>query len=470
MKKTVLSLRLGILLLTLVVMTSTVRAELDLSEFSRSCEALSQNVSPAVVQIIVMGYDTGLPGSPSTGDLLAKRRSSGSGVIVDPAGYIITNAHVVGGARKIQVILVQSGPDSEAARSILKPSGSRIGASLVGLDRETDLAVLKIQGENFPFLEMGDSDDLRQGQLVFAYGSPFGLENSVTMGVVSSVARQLTPEDPMIYVQTDATINPGNSGGPLVSMDGLLIGINTLIFSKSGGSDGIGFAAPINIVSNVYHQIKEFGRVRRGQIGVGTQTITPLLARGLSLTADRGVIISDVSPNSPAEATGLNEGDIILQMDGKQMENARQFDVNLYRFAVGESVRLKILRGSDTLHYTVPIVERPDDPDRFSQLVTPGKNLVRELGILVLDLDRAITRMLPSLRYREGVVVAAQAADAPIVQQYLYPGDVIYHLNSTRIRNLGDLKNVLKTLGSGDPAIVHVERRGELMYIPFELE
>ena len=176
--------------------------------------------------------------------------------------------------------------------SILRPARQRIAAKIIGTDRETDLAVLKITGENLSFLELGDSDELQQGQLVMAFGSPLGLQNSVSLGVVSSVARQLRQDDPMIYIQTDAAINPGNSGGPLVDMTGRLVGVNTFILSQSGGNEGLGFSAPSNIVRHVYNQIRENGRVKRGRLDLSVQSVTPELAEGLGLVQSQGVIVS----------------------------------------------------------------------------------------------------------------------------------------------------------------------------------
>ena len=201
-------------------------------------------------------------------------------------GYIVTNAHVVQGAHKVQVQL--AAPRRGGARSILGPRPRLVGAQIVAIDEETDLAVLKVDEKALPFLELADSDGVRPGQLVLAFGSPLGLDSSVTMGVVSAVARQLEPDDPMIYIQTDASINPGNSGGPLVDTDGRVVGINTLILSQSGGNEGLGFAAPSNIVRNVFEQMRKYGRVRRGEIGVRAQTITPSLAEGLEAAARLG--------------------------------------------------------------------------------------------------------------------------------------------------------------------------------------
>jgi serine protease Do len=249
------------------------RAAPDLSGLSRDLQALSERVKPAVVQVLITGY------APADGQLV-KQRASGSGVILDSDGYVITNAHVVQGARRVQVALAGLASGPPGARSILKAPGRVVGAVVVGTDLETDLAVLKIDEKGLPVLTFGDSEALRPGELVLAFGSPLGLENSVTLGVVSAVARQVRPEDRMIYVQTDASINPGNSGGPLVDVEGRVVGINTFIYSQSGGSEGIGFAAPSNIVRNVFDQIRRTGRVHRGEIGVRVQTVTPTLAAG----------------------------------------------------------------------------------------------------------------------------------------------------------------------------------------------
>src|SRR5437867_10305927 len=300
----------------------------DLSGLSRDLQALSERVKPAVVQVLITGY------AAADGQLV-KQRASGSGVILDSDGYVITNAHVVHGARRVQVALAGLASGPPGARSILKAPGRVVGAVVVGTDLETDLAVLKVDEKGLPVLAFGDSEALRPGELVLAFGSPLGLENSVTLGVVSAVARQVRPEDRMIYVQTDASINPGNSGGPLLDLEGRVVGINTLIFSQSGGSEGIGFAAPSNIVRNVFEQIRKTGRVRRGHIGARAQTITSELAAGLGLPREWGVVLTDVVPGGPAAAAGLKVGDIVLSMNGKPMENARQFNVNLYARPAG---------------------------------------------------------------------------------------------------------------------------------------
>ena len=276
---------------------SSTEHESALAQLSGSFETLSEQVGPAVVQIFATGYSTALGNTES--NLLSRGQSSGSGVILDPEGYILTNAHVVQGAGRVQILLARSLRDTPAGVSILKPRGEIVEAQIVGIDRETDLDVLKIPEQELPFLELGDSDELKQGQLVLAFGSPFGLENSVTLGVVSSVARQFRPEDPVVYIQTDAPINPGNSGGPLVDAHGKVMGINTFIVSQSGGSEGVGFAVTSNIARNVFTQIRSTGRVVRGEIGVYAQTVTSALAEGLGLPREWGVLLGDVLPGDP---------------------------------------------------------------------------------------------------------------------------------------------------------------------------
>jgi serine protease Do len=434
----------------------------DLAALDAGLDALSRRVAPSVVQVLAYGY-TQVPGA-----LLARAQATGSGVIVDPGGWIVTNAHVVLAARSVRVDLAPTRP--AAGASILRPRSRRFPARVVGLDRETDVAVLKVEQAGLPALAFGDSETLHQGQLVMAFGNPLGLENSASLGVVSAVARQLEPDDPMIYVQTDASINPGNSGGPLVDAEGRMVGLNTLILSRSGGSEGIGLAAPSNIVRSVYEQIRGGGRVRRGAIGVRAQTITPPLSAGLGLLFDRGVVLSDVLPAGPGEAAGLRPGDVVVALDGKPMENARQLDVNLYRRAPGEAVKLSVRRGTESIEVAVKVVERPEDPDRFASLVSPERNLVPRLGVLGLELDEALRRALGPLRGREGVLVAARAGDATGPEGDLRPGDVVYSVNGVSVRGLAELRAAAARPDAGEPLVLHVERAGRLVYVVVETD
>jgi len=440
----------------------------DLRQISRTLEALSDRVGPAIVQVFAVGY--ALPSEPSEErSLLAQQRNTGSGVILDPDGYIVTNAHVVQGAYKVQVQL--AAPRRTAMRSIIGPRPRMVGAQIVAIDEETDLSVLKVDEKSLPFLELADSDSVKSGQLVLAFGSPLGLDSSVTLGVVSAVARQLEPDDPMIYIQTDASINPGNSGGPLVDTDGRVVGINTLILSQSGGNEGLGFAAPSNIVRNIFEQVRKYGRVRRGEIGIKVQTITPALAEGLKLPRDWGVVLGDVDPEGPAASAGLEAGDIVASLNGKPMENGRQLQVNLYGRAIGEVVKLQILRGSRTLDIPVTVIERGDDPNRFAGMVRPEEHLITRLGILGLTFTRGLAELIPDLRVPSGVIVAAATRTGPPAWEgELQPGDVIHAINGTTIKDLAALRAAVDELKTGAALVIRVEREGEMLFLAGRVE
>jgi serine protease Do len=443
---------------------------LPLTELSRSLQDLAARVSPSVVQIFVTGYPSPEEEHASASIEPQLERSSGSGVIVDPDGYIVTNTHVVENATRIEVELPSIPGTAGPARSILKRRGRTVGAQVVAIDHETDIAVVKVDARGLPALPFGDSDALRSGQLVLAFGSPLGLESSVSMGVVSAVARQLTPDDPMIYIQTDATINPGNSGGALVDTAGRLVGINTLIYSQSGGSEGIGFAAPSNIVRNVFTQIRKHGRVRRGEIGVNSQTITPLMAEALGLALDAGVILADVAPGGPAEKSGLESGDIVLSLDGKPMENARQFRINVYTRGAGEQVSLEVRRGERMVNVKVPVVERANDTGELEALIGTQQS-IRPLGVIALDLNPSVGALLPPVRRQKGAVVARVTPDSPYSQQgHLQPGDVIYALNGQIVRSADDLKVFAGQLKPGAAAVLLIERESTMMYFAFRVE
>jgi len=438
----------------------------SLARLSGDLEALVERVRPAVAQVLVTGYAPAADGA-----VLARQRGGGSGVVVDPDGYLVTNLHVVEGARRIDVTLPPPVGPQGGGRSVLKGVGRTYGAVVVGVDRETDLAVLMIPEKGLPALSLADSETLRPGQLVVALGSPMGLEGSVTLGVVSAPARQLEPESPMIYVQTDASINPGNSGGPLLDLEGRVVGINTLIFSQSGGSEGIGFAAPSNIVRNVFEQIRKTGRVRRGHIGARAQTITSELAAGLGLPREWGVVLTDVAPGGPAAEAGLRIGDVVLALNGKPMENARQFNVNLYQRPVGAAVTLEVQRGSGQATAVVTVAERPRDPGRLAELVSQERNVVAPLGILALDLsDPRLAPLLPPLRARAGVMVAVAAKDSLPWQDSLQAGDAIYAVDGEGVASIDALRAAVEKARPKRSAVVQVERDGVLRYVAVPID
>ena len=453
------------LLLLLVFAVSAfpqAKTVVSLDELSTSLEGLARRVRPSVVQIFSTGYASAEDAdSSNTSSLLSKQRSTGSGVILSEDGLILTNNHVVHNALKIEVKLHNETSGGRFA-------GATLPAKLIGVDREADLAVIKIDRTGLPKLMLGDSSKLRQGQLVMAFGNPLGLEGSVSMGIVSSTARQLKLDDPMTYVQTDAPINPGNSGGPLVDSGGQVVGINTFIFTQSGGSEGIGFAVPSNLVRSSYDQIVKDGHVHRGQIGIVAQTITPALAKGLSLAQDWGVIASDVTPDGPAAKAGLKPGDIIVTVAGQQMEDARQLENLVYQQPLSAIVDVTTQRDGKALSFSMPVIERDDDPQRFADMVNPEKNLIHRLGILGIEITDKLADLLPDLRHDYGVVVAARATDAP--GSVLEPGDVIYEINKTPAVTINALRAVLDSTKPGDVAVLQVQRGTRLRYIAIDLE
>jgi serine protease Do len=441
----------------------------SLHELSLSLEQLTARVRPAVVQVFTTGLTPISEEAEGTStSLFAKQRATGSGMILSPDGYVLTNAHVIRGGRRIQVRIAADPEELEGHHSVVKPAGKTLDAKIVGADREADLALLKIEGTNLPYLRLGDSEKLRQGQLVMAFGNPLGLESSVTMGVVSSVARQIKSEDPMVYIQTDAPINPGNSGGPLIDSEGRVVGINTFIFSQSGGSEGLGFAVPANIAKTVYTQLRNDGHVHRGQIGAYAQTITPLMAAGLKLQQDWGVILGDVQPEGPADQAGLEPGDIVISLNGKQMENARQFDVNLYPALIKENVTVEFMRGDQRRATKVQVIERDDDPMRFADKVDPEKNIIQRLGILAIALTPELTNMVSDLRHSYGVVVAMRSTDA--AANGLEIGDVIYSLNGTPVKSFEALRSAVDGLSPREPAVLQIQREAKLRYVTIEIE
>ena len=440
-----------------------------LAQLNADLESLAAKVSPAVVQILVTGFGPLKEEERSQTAFIVRQHAVGSGVIVDPNGYIMTNAHVVEGAQRIRVALPL--PMNERASQIAVGKRRILEAKLLGQHKETDLALLKIDETELPTLPLLSQQRPHVGQLVFAIGSPEGLQNSVTMGVVSAVARQADPSKPLTYIQTDAPINPGNSGGPLVDMNGSVVGINTFILSSGGGSEGLGFAIPARVVDFVYQSLRQHGHVHRVEIGAIAQEITPTLAEGLHLPQRWGVVVVDVKPDGPAAAAGLQIQDIILTADDRRIETLPSLSSALYLHRLDQVVKLDILRGNEKKTIFVPAIEHRDQMDQLIDSVNPENSLIPRLGVLAIDFTPGmLTQLGPALRISSGVIVVGRAADLIMPDTGLQAGDIIHQLNTTRIDAMPTLRDAVDKLKTGDAVVLQVERDGGLMYVSFEME
>jgi serine protease Do len=437
-----------------------------LRELNSALTQLGSRVSPAVVQVVVTGYGlVPTEENRAAAAFVARQHAVGSGVIVDPAGYIITNAHVVQGADRIVVVPPVSRigwPRNEKASA--KPN---YRARLVGIHPETDLAVLKIDADGLPSLPLRTAG-VTQGELVLAVGAPQGLASTMTMGVVSSAARQIDLDSPFLFVQTDAPINPGNSGGPLVNTDGEVVGINTFILSGSGGSEGLGFAIPAQIVRFVYDGLRKRGYVRRSEIGIGAQGITPELAAGLALPRESGVLVSDVEPGGPGDRAGLRIGDIVEAVDGRRIDILPDLTSALYCES-GARLQLAVARDGGRVNLVVETMQPDRSLQAMADAANPEKHLVRRLGIIALDVDDAVRQKL-HLRDGSGVIVLARVLEGSGASSGLQPGDAIHTVNRARISSVDELRRLLKERNRSDPLVLQIERNGRFRYVTFDLE
>jgi len=438
-----------------------------LRQLNGALSQLADRVSPAVVQILVSGYGpaSAEDGRPAAA-FVVRQRAVGSGVIVDSAGYIVTNAHVVQGGQRIMVVPPALGAGWPQGQD---PTRKRYyPARLVGVHPESDIAVLKIDATGLPALSLRNTALVRQGELVFAVGTPQGLASTMTMGIVSSAARQIDVDAPMLFIQTDAPINPGNSGGPLVNAEGEVVGINTFIVSGSGGSEGLGFAVPAPVARFVYDGLRKRGYVRRVELGIAAQGITPQLASGLGLPRDWGVLVSDVVPEGPAERAGVREGDVLETVDGRRIDTLPDLTAALY-LARSAFLQVRVVRGTQVKNLEVRAVE-PDHPfEEMANLGNPDSHLVRDLGILALDVDAKVRQTL-RLRRPSGVLVVARTLDGPSVNSGLLPGDTIHSLNRVEIDSVERLRRAIDERRRGEPVVLQVERDARLRYVFFDME
>ena len=421
-----------------------------LERMNDAIDALTRKVWPSVVQISVSSYGVAREKDAvaEARMVLGRQQSVGSGFVIDADGYIITNAHVVANAQRIELLLPPEKADGSLATA-LSAKQVVVPAQIVGLSSELDLALLKADNLKLPALPLATYSQLRQGETVFAFGSPSGLRHTLTHGLVSSVARQIDPDSPLIYIQTDAPINPGNSGGPLVNIRGEVVGVNTFILSPSGGSDGLGFAIPSATVRTAVRQLRQFGRLRRQEVGMGLQTITPDMAASLALSRDYGLIVSDVWPKGPAEAAGLHIGDILLSVDGQPTENLPTVTYNFRLRESTDPVKLVVLRGTANVSLSITPVEVKSELDAISDMADVQKNVVNELGILGVEIDPRVVNATSGLRDPYGIVVIAKAAGGR-GEIPLLPRDVIRSLNTKNIYTLNQLRSPCR---NSNPAV-----------------
>jgi serine protease Do len=441
----------------------------ELQRMNQAIDALTRKVWPSVVQIQVSGYGA-RDDNPrdNVAAVLSRQRSVGSGFVIDPDGYIMTNAHVVSGAQHIQVVLPSADADGSLATA-LTPRTTIVPARLVGITTEIDLALLKVDGLKLPALPLATYSQVRQGETVFAFGSPGGLRNTLTHGLVSAVARQVDPDSPLIYIQTDAPINPGNSGGPLVNTRGEVVGVNTFILSNSGGSDGLGFAVPSATARTVFKQLVKYGVLRRQEVGMSLQTINHAMAASLALPRDYGVIVSDVWPNGPAEGAGIKVGDILLSVDDQPADNLPTVNYTFRLRDAPEPVKIVVQRGTAQMEFRVAAVEDKNELDSVASLADPRSNMVAELGILGVEIDPKVAAAAKGLRDLWGIIVVARTAGAT-TEVPLQPRDIIRSLNNKPTASLDGLRSMMQGLKAGAPVTLQIQRDGRLMYVTFTME
>jgi serine protease Do len=445
-----------------------VSSDKSLRDYDREIQQIAERVMPAVVQIVVSGFGPAKDDSDDT-SVIARQNAQGSGVIVDPNGYIITNAHVVAGAQRIKVLLIPTNASLIPYKTSFANKQRTFTAKLVGINRLIDLALLKIDATGLPSIPLQEDFRAQLGQAVLAIGSPLGLDHTITRGIVSAVGRQPDIDKPMVYIQTDAPINPGNSGGALVDSSGNLLGINTFIYTKGGGSEGLGFAIPQPAVRFVYQELKQYGRVRETYIGADVQTITTDLAAGLNLPQDWGVIVANVVPDGPADKIGLQPEDIIVTVDGRPVDSMPKYWSSLYIHPHDKPIKLEVMRGTQKLQFAVDAVDAQTGLSSLADLIDEN-SLVLPLGIFVVDLSKDVADQVAGLRSKTGVIVAGRTDSDPPIDTDLAMGDVIRSINRTKVSNVAEFRDALKQRKAGDPVVLQIERGGAYRYVAFEIE
>ncbi len=371
-----------------------------------------------------------------------KQQGAGSGILISTDGYILTNNHVVGEADTITVRLADE---------------REFKAEIVGTDPQSDVALIKIDGKNLPFLPLGDSDKLEVGEWVIAIGSPFELSQTVTVGVVSAKGRsRIGINDYENFIQTDAAINPGNSGGPLLNIHGEVIGMNTAIFSRSGGYMGIGFAIPINMAKAIKEQLRKQGKVTRGWLGVVIQDVDEELAKSFELDNASGVLINDVSEDSPAEKAGIRQGDVIIKLGDHPVTDVSDLRNKVALTAPGTKVTALVIREGKKKKITITIGEQPSD---FGQKGPGGDTSLKKMGLTLQDLTEELAAQF-GYSEDQGVLIADVEPGSPAARAGLKAGHLIEGVNRMRVHNLKQLKKVLEAANDRQKVLLRI-RTGE---------
>ncbi|HXH04717.1 MAG TPA: DegQ family serine endoprotease [Candidatus Competibacteraceae bacterium] len=453
----------ALLAATLLGAVSTQTLASEVPDFA----ALVKNNGDAVVSIYVdRTIDTGMPDMPqfppgSPFDEMFKRffeqiphgrqhaMAQGSGFIISADGYILTNEHVVDGADAITVGL--------SDRREFK-------AKVVGSDERTDVALLKVEAGNLPTVKIGDSDKLNVGDWVLAIGNPFGLDHSATQGIVSALSRNLPNDTYVPFIQTDAAVNPGNSGGPLFNAQGEVIGINSQIYSRSGGYQGVSFAIPINVAMKVAEQLKAHGKVSRGWLGVSIQDLNQALAETFGLDKPRGALVAQVNPDSPADKAGLKSGDVILSYDGTTLERSSQLPPLVANTPVGRKVPLSVLRDGKQMNLVVTVGELPDSS---AKTLAKGESQRGTLGVAVAALTAEQRKDLGV--GERGVRVTAVSPGSPAAAAGIRPDDVILSYNRQDVTSPDELARLVQQTPPGKTVVVLVQRDGNSRFLAVKM-
>ncbi len=434
---------------------------------------IAHMVTPAVVNVTVTKHSAvplsgtpwdsmkdffdrpGMPGWPHRPHMppWPQEQGAGSGIIVSPDGFVLTNNHVVDGAKDITVTL---------------PDKREFSGKIIGRDPQTDLAVLKIDAMDLPFIKWGDSSKLQVGEYVLAVGNPFGLSSTVTLGIVSALGRGgmgITQYED--FIQTDAAINPGNSGGALVNTRGELVGINTAIFSRSGGYQGVGFAVPTNLAKPVYSGLVSTGKVVRGYLGVGIQAITPDLAQSFKLENNHGALVTNIMPGSPAAQAGIQRGDVIIDFQGKPVTDPRTLQGQVLETTIGQEVALGLIRDGQK-KVVKPVIREHDAPDLLAQASLAGREGPLA-GVAVQNLDERIVQQLEVEPEVHGVVVMEVAPGSYADRAGLIQGDVISEINRKPVRSEADFVKLVSHMDQQQAVLVFVHRGKGALYLTIKI-